>query len=230
MHLLYADDSGSVQHANQEHVILAGFSIFERFGYFLSQDLDQIAARFRSTDPASLELHGSPMLNGIGEWRTVPRADRIQAIRDALQVFTRSNRNNRIFAAVVRKSRIAPRDPVEFCFEQLCSRFDQYLMRLFQNDDKQRGIIVFDKSASETPIQSLARDFRRIGHTWGVVRNLAEVPLFIDSRASRLVQLADLIAYSIFRKFERNDSQFFDLISPRFDADKGTVHGLYQYV
>jgi hypothetical protein len=53
--------------------------------------------------------------------------------------------------------------------------------------------------------------------------------VFLDSRASRLVQLADLIAYGTFRHFERNDSQFFEVFKRRFDADGGVVHGLYYY-
>jgi hypothetical protein len=58
------------------------------------------------------------------------------------------------------------------------------------------------------------------------VTNLAEVPVFLNSRASRLVQLADLIAYATFRNFNGNDPALFDLIVNRCDADQGVVHGL----
>ena len=37
---------------------------------------------------------------------------------------------------------------------------------------------------------------------------MVEVRLFVDSRASRLSQLADLEAYALFRKFEKQDWQF----------------------
>jgi len=60
-----------------------------------------------------------------------------------------------------------------------------------------------------------------------VLRNLAEVPAFIDSRASRLLQLADLIAYSVFRRYQWNDSLFFDIIRGRFDREGGVEHGLH---
>lgn len=106
--------------------------------------------------------------------------------------------------------------------------FDYFLIRLHKNDDPQRGIIILDKSTYETTIQNLASDFRTIGHSWGVLRNLAEVPLFLDSKASRLIQLADLIAYSIFRAYEMNDPQFFEIIAPRIDKEGGNLHGLFQ--
>ena len=158
----------------------------------------------------------------------MPKQDREQAIEDALKVFTASPPNNRIFASVVKKTSVSPQDPVMVTFEQVASRFDKYLMRLHQANDTQRGLIVFDKSTYETTIQSLATDFRTIGHTWGVLRNLAEVPLFLDSKASRLIQLADLIAYALFRHYEKGDSRFYTLIKTRFDSEGGITHGLHE--
>jgi hypothetical protein len=73
----------------------------------------------------------------------------------------------------------------------------------------------------------LAIDFKTIGHTWGVLKNLAEVPLFLDSTASRLVQLADIIAYSLYRKFEKNDERFSSIIEGRFDQYAGVMHGFH---
>jgi hypothetical protein len=59
----------------------------------------------------------------------------------------------------------------------------------------------------------MARDFRTLGTRWGVIRNFAETPLFVDSRASRVVQLADHIAYAVFRRYNAGDAQYFDVMS-----------------
>ncbi|MCV5340687.1 DUF3800 domain-containing protein, partial [Escherichia coli] len=64
-------------------------------------------------------------------------------------------------------------------------------------------------------------------YEYGKLRNFSEVPLFLDSKASRLIQLADLVSYSIFRKFEFNDDEFYKIIENRFDYHNGKVHGLY---
>lgn len=228
MYLLYADESGTSSDAGQEYFVLAGLCLFERQGFWIGQELDKIASRFDPADPSSVELHGNPMKSGKGIFRRFPKEDRINAIIDALAVLKRSHPSNRVFAAAVRKSVISPDDPVEHCFEQLASRFDHYLGRLHKSGDTQRGIIIFDKSTYETTIQALATDFRTIGHRWGLIRNFSEVPLFLDSKASRLIQLADLIAYGLFQSLEHGDDTFYDEIRSRFDAEAGVVHGFYR--
>jgi len=226
MHLLYVDDSGHPDDPNQDWFVLAGVSLFERQGYWLSEDLEKIAARFAPSDSSSIELHGAAMRNGK-EWRPFPPADRVAAINDALEILAKSPRSNRIFAVAVRKGSVSPRDPVEYAFEQLASRFDHYLRRLHLQGDTQRGLMIFDRKDGERRIQQLASEFRSVGHTWGVLSNLAEVPVFMDSRASRLLQLADLVAYAVYRNFQNNDSAFFSIIENRFDQADGTKHGLH---
>lgn len=225
MHLLYADESGSVADPNQQFFVLAGVSLFERQSYWISTEMDKIASRFNPDDPNSVELHGNPMLNGRGFWRQFSKADRFQAIKDCLTVLSNSHKSNRIFVCAIRKASISPDDPVEKAFEQLSSRFDHFLRRLHKNNDTQRGIMIMDKSTYESTLQNLATDFRTIGHTWGVLNNLAEVPLFLDSKASRLIQLADLIAYAAFRYYERSDDQFYSIVRGRLDKDGSIVHG-----
>lgn len=226
MHLLYADEAGHVSDSSQKHFVLCGVSVPEDKAWWLSQDLDRIAARFNAADPAAIELHGSPMLNGRGILRGFPLQERIRAIQDAIELIKPPVR---IFAVAVEKAAVSPQDPVEYAFEQLCSRFDMFLKRCYHRGDKQRGVIVFDKMSYESTLQGLATDFRSVGHRWGVLVNLAEVPLFLNSKASRLVQLADLIAYGTFRKYERGDAQFFDPILKRVDSEGGVKHGLHYW-
>ncbi|APZ44139.1 DUF3800 domain-containing protein [Acidihalobacter ferrooxydans] len=76
----------------------------------------------------------------------------------------------------------------------------------------------------------MARDFKTIGHEWGTLRNMAEVPAFIDSEATRLIQLADLVAYALFRKYERKDTQFSQIIDNKYDCFGGTRHGLHERI
>jgi|GEM_PF-3408749 len=51
--------------------------------------------------------------------------------------------------------------------------------------------------------------------------------MFLDSRASRMIQLADLVSFATYRKFSAGDNELFDLVQPYFDAEGGVAHGLF---
>jgi hypothetical protein len=229
MHILYIDDSGDVENATERHFVLGGIAIFERGIYHQIVAADNCVTSFGLGDQADIELHGSPMYNGRdGVWRSVrSRPQREKMIKDALAVFAPAS-SVRLFAVVIDKEAVSPEDPIQLAFEELFNRFNLFLQRLNNRNSResQRGLIVMDESKHERPLQALARHFRVNGGRWGRFRNLAEVPLFVDSRASRLVQLADLVAYATWRKYEHSDGRFFDPIISKFDADGGVLHGL----
>ncbi len=227
MYLLYLDESGNVNDANQRHFVLAGFSVFERQAYYLAKALDELAAKLQPIDSGKLEFHGNEIYGARGRWRGF-RGQQEKVYQEVLDVFCQSNLENRIFIAVVEKTAISPDNPSEHTFEQVSSRSDHYLTRLFVHHKQQaRGIIVCDDSGYEKNLQRLTTLYRTDGHTWGKLRNLVEVPMFVDSQASRLIQLADVIAYAVYRKFEYNDERFFAMIENRIDTFGGIKHGLY---
>lgn len=147
-------------------------------------------------------------------------------IKAVLNILKRSYDTARAFACAVHKPSYPRSDPVELAFEDLCSRFDRFLDRLLRQGDRQRGILILDESTHETTLQRMARDFRILGTRWGVIHNLAETPLFVDSKASRSIQLADHVAYAVFRRYNSGDTRYFDIIASKFDSSDGIVHGL----
>ena len=230
VHILYIDDSGSVASATEKYFVLGGVAVFERGLYHQIRAVDACVEAFSLGDPHDIELHASPMYAGRGFWQRVrDRATREQMITAALGTL-QNKASIRLFSVAIDKEVASPRDPIEVAFEEICNRFDLFLTRIFdRRGDPQRGLIVMDKSIHERPLQMLARNFRIAGARWGHFRNLAEVPLFVDSAASRMVQLADLVAWSTFRKYELRDGRFFDPLIPLFDADGGVLHGLYHH-
>ncbi len=232
MYLLYADESGSIGDKKQKFFILAGFCVFERECYWLSEKINKIAKEINPADPSSIEFHGSPMYGGKGIWRAMPKAERVELMKNLLKILHTTHISTRIFVCAVNKIKVNidechTDDPIRYCFEQIGSRFDSYLRRMHLNKDKQRGIMIFDQTSYEKYIQGLASDFQSIGHEYGRFRNFSEVPLFLDSKASRLVQLADLIAYATFRKYELDDSTLFETFAGRIDCEGERCHGLH---
>ena len=233
MYLLYLDEAGTVNKQDERYFILAGIAVFERQTHWLQTELDAFTQKLGHSDPNEVELHGSVILAGRNPWRWIPRDRRRAIIRDALRLpHNLVGDHWRLFGVAIEKRALSPRDPVEYAFEQLCNRFDLFLRRLYHQRNPQRGLIILDNAGNaqqEIRLQSLATEFKTIGHTWGVTRNLADVPLFVDSRATRLIQYADLVAYAMWRKFEKGDDEFFNEIADKFDSEGGVVHGLHHY-
>lgn len=225
MYLLYLDDSGSVQNASDRHVVLAGIAIFERQPHWFSEKLEAIAQRFWPENPKGLEFRGTDILSGKKHWRGIGQQDRMNAYREAMSLLGNS-RHIHIFGAAIHKASVSPNDPMEVAFEHICNRFDRFLGRLHANGNTQRGIIILDKSSYETSLQALATNFRTNGHSWGRLYNLSDVPMFVDSKATRMIQYADMVAHSMRRYYERGESSLFDLYSGRIDQVGGILHGL----
>ena len=184
MHLLYLDDSGSAGNAAEDYLVLGGVAIFEAQADYLTRELDSLAESIDPSNPHGVEFHASEIFSRRNApWKGMTRDDAIGVIKSVLNVLAGSYDSARAFACAVHKASFPSRDPMELAFEDLCKRFDLYLNRLRRDGDRQRGLLILDESAHETTLQGMARNFRTVGTRWGVVRNLVETPLFVDSRA-----------------------------------------------
>jgi hypothetical protein len=118
-------------------------------------------------------------------------------------------------------------DPVGRAFEEICNRCDLFPRRLHAQGDTQRALIIFDESRYEASLQTLLAEYRSLGTRYGgTFKNFADVPFFANSKATRLLQLADLVAYAVFRRYERGDTRLLDKIISKFDTEDGVIHGL----
>lgn len=233
MYLLYIDDSGSVEDPNTKFLVLAGISVFERQTHWLEANVTSIASRFDTAYPENIELHAGPMRVGKEGWERFSPNDRVQAVVDTLSLLNNKHSKIGVFAAVIEKSLLPVHEIIPHAFEKLAAAFDDSLAakyHLSKGKNAQRGIVIFDKSTFEQNIQGLARVFKHYGHANGHLRNFAEVPLFLDSKASRLIQIADLVAYWIFRRYQALDDRGFQLIAPYIHSFGGGSQGLYELV
>ncbi|MBT9166185.1 MAG: hypothetical protein DDT25_00864 [Chloroflexi bacterium] len=231
MFLLYLDDSGSLGDKGNKFFVLGGICIFERQTHWLESHLNSIASRFNSVNPSAVELHAAPMRNGDEIWRRFSPQDRIQATADALNLLSSTEMRIKVFAVVIEKSQIpADSNGLSIAFEKIAVEFDGYLKSCYINKNPQRGLVIFDKSKDEAYIQNLSSTFKHVGHSNGNLRNFAEVPLFIDSKASRLMQMADMVAYWIYRRYSAGDDSGFKFIQPFFHRYGGINHGLKEII
>jgi hypothetical protein len=227
MHVLYLDDAGSAGNPGEDYLVLGGISVFEAQSSFLTFELDKLASDISPSNPHDVEFHASEIFSRrAAPWDKMSKDEAKGILKAVLGVLANSYNSAKAFACAVHKPSYPNRDPMQLAFEDLCSRFDRYLSRMHAAGDRQRGMIILDESTHETTLQQMARNFRTLGTQWGVIRNLAETPLFVNSKASRCVQLADHVAYAVFRRYNAADTQYLDIIASRFDAHENVIHGL----
>jgi len=228
MYILYLDDSGSKDNVNEDYLVLAGLSIFERQIHWITEKLDRIASSIYPEDPSIVEFHASAIFGGRETpWKGIrDKSERVEIIKQVLDVLATSHESVAAFGCAVHKRSYPDENPVKIAFEELCNRFDLQLKRLYHKGENHRGIIVLDENSYQRSLEALTLDFRQIGTRWREIKNLPEIPMFVDSKLSRLVQLADHIAYAVFRYYNAEDNKYFNIISNRFDTESGKIHGL----
>ena len=227
MYLLYLDDSGSVANANEDYIVLGGYIAPESSIYWINKHLDDLAKTIDTGAFKDIEFHASEIIGGRREpWNSIPQLERRELLKRVLNLICDQRNHIEVVACAVEKKFFPGRDPVEMAFEDLISRFQQYLHNKI-SPSRETGMIIFDKSAYETSLQRLAINFRSLGTKWGIQTNqIQEVPLFVDSRASRAIQLADHIAYAVFRRYQSADLNYFNVFQGCFYSTEERIHGL----
>ena len=222
MHLLYVDESGNPDGKEDKYFVLGGVAVFEREIYWINEEINALANKcFPGTE---IEFHAQAIASHREEpWHSCPTEQRNQIIDELCR--TISSRRVTLFGIALEKTMAT--DPVARAFEEICNRCDLFMRRLHSQGDTQRALIIFDESRYESSLQTLLGEYRSLGTRWGsTVKNFADVPFFANSKATRLLQLADLVAYAVFRRYERGDTRLLDKIIAKFDTDGGVIHGL----
>lgn len=242
MYALYLDGSGT--HGGSPIFVLAGVAVHENDIYHFQQRFGNVLGRLPgSGDPRDYELHAaeikSPTRKRTGAkkgkppsiWETVPARARFDILRAgfrSLGTYTCVNADFpcAFFGAVVERSYA---DHEERAWEEVLHRFDEMLERQARiSGIHQRGIVIHDQDATERRVQNWADKWRLLSGRIGVLTHLADVPLFADSRASRMLQAADFVSYALWRYYglQTPDDQWIKGLWSRFDEANGTMHGL----
>ena len=157
MHLLYLDYSGSPGNTNENYLVLGGLSVFEAQAHWFTTKLDALAQTIDPANPLNIEFHASEIYaRRTLPWKNMSTEEARGVIKAVLEIVRESYETARVFACAVHKASFPTSDPVELAFQDLSSRFDKFLVRLHSGGDRQRGILILDKDASEITLQRMA--------------------------------------------------------------------------
>jgi hypothetical protein len=236
---MYLDDSGSSQNEpnGESHFVLGGFIAHEERLFNLKDKLDKLVGKYAGTATPSVEIHCSEIFSRRRPpWNGLNKEEAREAIKDVLKIVATQctlpsidGKQVTVMSCAVNKADYQGQTPpILLAFEDLSSRFQKFLNR--QNEKykrKEKGLIIIDKSTYESNLQNLAGDLSRDGTRWGPKpKNVLEVPMFVDSKVSRAIQLADAVAYAVFRRYSFADLNYFNVIEHCFELVEHQIHGL----
>ena len=142
----------------------------------------------------------------------------------------------RLFAECVDKIHFdptrAPQTIDEQSFEQVVSRFEQYLQNISRNNPSSScyGMLIHDNNETVAKKHtSLMKGFHQRGTFWTKIHNIIETPLFVDSQLTSMVQIADVCGYALRRYLENSEDELFDLIFQRADRKDNIVVGVRHF-
>ncbi len=223
MYVIYLDESGDPNgwNNNQDHFVLGGIAIHEGQIRQISDSLDRVQAEFFPSISIPLKFHAVDINNGSNRFGQFSRDDRqrmLDAVYDAIARTTYPSAV--LFATAMHISAVKNRDQaLRDTFEDLVQRANTFLVRLNNQGNPQKGLLIIDRSQStEDRYRTLISEFRKSGTSYGYLGNIVDIPYFSQSGDTRLLQLADFVAYAVFRYYERDDSQVLDKIFNRFDG------------
>lgn len=105
----------------------------------------------------------------------------------------------------------------EQAFEQIVSRFEQYVAKVAPpHNGMHHAILVHDNNQTVARKHTeLMRSFHASGTKWTNLKHIVETPFFVDSSLTRMVQMADVCAWAIRRYCENGEEEIFNIIYKR---------------
>jgi len=231
LYVLYLDESGDpgVNIGATKHLVVGGAAIHEGQWESLSRKLDEFQTQKFPSLTEPVELHCHDARQGKHLFAGISQENRVIFLDDFYGLIANHPMGVVLFATTIDKEALRPGEqPYERALEDIFSRFDLFLRRQFANSNPQKGIIVIDNTTLRTRLLPLLDRWRREGTRWAANRNIIETTFFLDSKASRLVQVADFCASAVFQYYERNDTRAFNMLVRKFDReiDTGKIPGL----
>jgi Protein of unknown function (DUF3800) len=141
----------------------------------------------------------------------------------------------RLFAECIDKIHfnpaVTPLTVDEQAFEQVVSRFEQYLKIYSKtSNDKKYGLLIHDNNDTvKKKHTEIMKGFHRSGTLWTTINNIIETPMFVDSQLTSMIQIADVCSYAIRRYLEKKEDYLFDEVFKTADKKDGRVVGVRHF-
>ena len=232
LYIGFVDESGT--HGSSRVMVVAGLMIHEEDVWHLQQRIDVfLYRRLRALgyDHTLFELHATELWRGRNEWAAISGPNRHRILGGAYACLAGYRPFNpdfpmRLLGVVLDRDSTGGKLRA---YELVAKKFDDFVNRMGRKSGiRQRGLILHDKGGVDERLQAWISQWRAATSSLGRISNLADVPFFSDSKATRALQAADLVAYALYRYYAGGfDDRFTHRLWALFDTDQGKMHGLF---
>ena len=223
---MYIDESGS-DSINDEEIwyVLAGVIVSEVDWKEINSKVDKLKRElFPSGNIEKIELHAHAIRKKKGILSQFDY-ERVKEILRKLYELIQSLPVTIIAVAINKQELIlnnSNREPLTDAWTFLIERFDKFVEKTFTRDGRVNlGLLVKDErmNSADNYVRDLLKSFGLHGTGFQSIRNVIEDPVFSPSHLNNIIQLADAVAYCVFRRI-KNDGEFvsyFKTIKDNFD-------------
>jgi len=191
--LFYVDESAD--HLSHFH---AGLLLDGKQAVCAEKALDKVAMRACELGypKEEVELHGAHIWNGKNDWGELCHEARYYILEAALDVLIAGNIEviMRGFDLGHWKRKYGSKPPHSYCFMNLLERLNERL-----EERKERALVIADEHHDKS-LMKRTLQLAKVDGTWGYRKQkldrIVDTVHFIDSQESRLVQLADVVAFT----------------------------------
>lgn len=215
MYFCYVDESGdpgefSKEKGNSKHFILTGIIIPANKWKEYLENIKKMRVSFKQQYGLSIreELHAAELIriHKIDSYRKIKKSDRISMFKQFITGIPQALPTVKVINICIDKTTISLNgfeSYAEIAWNRLIQRYDRYL-KLDVNDI---GIIITDDT-DEPLVRKLTRKMRVFnpvpskykGSYQAITDNIVEDPFLRNSKHSYMIQVADAIAHSLYRK------------------------------
>jgi len=245
MYILFLDESGKAP--TDTHFILGGLAVFEGLLYSLRDGLDRIMAETFPDDPHKV-FHASELYRQMsnGQLPGFERTHYIALLNAIANLIVRYNYAYHdhtrpgviLVGQVIERAAVSPPqnaskdDNLPYYlegFKGALTRFHGFLRDLDSEGNPQHGLAVMAtwKQQSHNTLKQTYAIYREEGTHLGYISRIPILPLFTESASTRLLQLADMVAYALHRAYNRDDWKYFRPLAPAFYKKGGVFATLY---
>jgi len=240
VHILFIDESGNAPHPGKKqnkYFVIAGIIIPEERWHKCRDALNGLKIRrqiwgeikWRYFAPGNIDT-ANPMKGMDSATRDSIRTEIYEKIICAEKSIKTIGCVTCIEAAYAKPSIKTRDDLYQYTYKPVSERFQYHLQDLTRQVGRSElGIVVSDHRGQEDDKRFRAHHEELLhssGDFMSKYKNLVECLFFVPSDLSIGIQLADMVAGAIWRKYEAQDSKWFDLLKSSIRSSKtGEVEG-----